>query len=399
MKPSPARFCLRFGLVRFIGRICRVGKPARRFDGFTAPLRAIIRQKIAAAQEEIRMMKPFKAFMLGLGLAAAPLAVHAADPAPAATMKLPDMPLHDPFIVADPATKTYYLYTSNVGSLTSERVTGIMVYESKDLLNWSKPKIVFRLPKESWANSGGWAPEVHKWKGAYYLFTTVANESAALPPAPDSKRHPYRRGTVLARATSPEGPFELVNGGEPIAPASLMTLDGTLYVDPQGKPWEVYAHEWLQFGNGTMEAIPLDDNLKAIGDPVVLFKASDGKWVKANPQPEGDVTYVTDGPELIRTKDKHLLMLWSSWSDKGYVQSIARSDTGDLKGPWTQLEPLIWQDSGHGMVFKTFDGKLMLVLHRPFKNARGKLYEVKDAGDHIEIVKERTDLDGDKPAP
>ena len=52
-----------------------------------------------------------------------------------------------------------------------------------------------------------------------------------------------------------------------------------------------------------------------------------------------------------------------------------------------------YEDSGHGMLFHAFDGKLMLVLHRPFRGARGKLYEMKDTGDHLEIVRERTDLD------
>ena len=37
----------------------------------------------------------------------------------------------------------------------------------------------------------------------------------------------------------------------------------------------------------------------------------------------------------------------------------------------------------------------MMVLHRPFKRARGKLYEMRDAGDRLEVVKERVDLDGD----
>ena len=48
------------------------------------------------------------------------------------------------------------------------------------------------------------------------------------------------------------------------------------------------------------------------------------------------------------------------------------------------------------MLFRTFDVTLMLVLHRPFKNARGKIYEIRDAGDHVEIIRERTDLDGDE---
>ncbi len=37
----------------------------------------------------------------------------------------------------------------------------------------------------------------------------------------------------------------------------------------------------------------------------------------------------------------------------------------------------------------------MLVLHRPFNNARAKLYEMSDEGDHLRVIRERTDLDGD----
>lgn len=59
-----------------------------------------------------------------------------------------------------------------------------------------------------------------------------------------------------------------------------MTLDGTLYVDPSGQPWMVYAHEWLQTVDGTMEAIRLAPDLtRTIGDPVLLFKASDASWL------------------------------------------------------------------------------------------------------------------------
>jgi len=40
----------------------------------------------------------------------------------------------------------------------------------------------------------------------------------------------------------------------------------------------------------------------------------------------------------------------------------------------------------------------MLVLHHPFDNARGRLFDVRDAGDRLEIVRERTDLDHDGDA-
>jgi beta-xylosidase len=271
-----------------------------------------------------------------------------------------------------------------------------MAYTSQDLRTWTAPKPVFRLPAGTWANGGAWAPEVHRWKGKYYMFITFHNESLPIPGPAKPHRAPHRRGTVLARADSPAGPFTLMNKGEPIAGAERMTLDGSLYVDPQGKPWLVYAHEWLQETDGTIEAIPLDAELKAAGDPVVLFKASSAAWAKGSPKAAADdLVYVTDGPELFRTHDGHLLMLWSSYDKNGYVQSVARSESGAIQGPWTQLEPLVRADSGHGMLFRRFDGQLMLVLHRPFKNARGKLYEVRDAGDHLQLVDERTDLDGD----
>jgi len=319
-------------------------------------------------------------------------------------MLLPDMPLHDPFILAFAPTKTYYLYTSNVSSLTQVKHVGTMVYASKDLKHWAAPKVVFTVPEGFWAEQGGWAPEVHVWKGKFYLFTTLHNEKKELAQEGRPVGHPtYMRGTMIAVSDSPEGPFVPVSDG-PIAPANFMTLDGTLYVDPAGKPWMVYAHEWLQVTDGKMEAVPLKDDLTgASGAPISLFKASDAPWIdeQAMPTAKGSV-YVTDGPELFRTKDGHLLMLWSSYEhlnesdgESHYVQTVARSASGELKGPWVQLEPLVKQDSGHGMLFRTFDGQLLMVLHRPFKRARGKLYEMRDAGDHLEVVRERVDLDGD----
>jgi beta-xylosidase len=321
----------------------------------------------------------------------------------AASMELPQMPLHDPFILAYKPTKTYYLYTSNVPMLTHVQRTGTMVYKSKDLKHWSAPEVVFTVPENFWAENGGWAPEVHEYHGRFYLFTTLHNESKKIPQPLPAGHDTYMRGTIIAVSDSPDGPFTPVKSDGPIPPADFMTLDGTLYIDRNARPWMVYAHEWLQKTDGTMEAVPLKNDLtSADGPPIFLFKASDAPWIDEQAVPSTSLSrYVTDGPELYRSKDGHLLMLWSSYEHtdepgkSSYVQTIARSASGELKGPWIQLPPLIHQDSGHGMLFHTFDGKLMLVLHRPFKRARGKLYDVRDAGDHLVIERERTDLDGD----
>ena len=67
----------------------------------------------------------------------------------------------------------------------------------------------------------------------------------------------------------------VARGGEPIVDRSVMTLDGTLFVDAGGKPWLVYAHEWVQIGDGTIEAMPLKDDLSAAGPPRVARAAYD----------------------------------------------------------------------------------------------------------------------------
>jgi hypothetical protein len=36
----------------------------------------------------------------------------------------------------------------------------------------------------------------------------------------------------------------------------------------------------------------------------------------------------------------------------------------------------------------------MMVLHQPFQNARGKIYEMEDAGDRVRVVRYRADLSG-----
>ena len=315
-----------------------------------------------------------------------------------ATMQLPQMPLHDPWIVADASTKTYYLYTSNIPRLTGVQHRGIMAYASTDLKNWSRPQAVFAVPTDSWADASAapWAPEVHTYRGKYYLFTTLHNGNKVITPKPQSWVGTSMRSTVIAVSETPLGPFMLLKKDAPTLPADFMTLDGTLFVE-DGRPWMVYAHEWVQKLDGTIEAMPLKDDLSdAAGPPIHLFKGSDAPWLNDMQTPSTrPATYVTDGPELFRTSAGTLLMLWSSYDGGGYVQTVARSKTGQLAGPWEQLPPLIKQDSGHGMLFHTFDGTLMLVLHRPFKTARGKLYEMKDAGDHLDIVRQRTDLDGD----
>ena len=101
--------------------------------------------------------------------------------------------------------------------------------------------------------------------------------------------------------------------------------------------------------------LTLSDLSRFTAEPVELFKASDA--------PNGGV--VTDGPFLWRTAGGKLLCLWAGFSQNGYTQGVALSGSGEITGPFCQIAPLFDRDGGHGMLFRTKDGTLMLTLHSP----------------------------------
>jgi hypothetical protein len=325
------------------------------------------------------------------------------------TAVLADFWVHDPFILANESDQTYYLYTS------SRDAPVVTVYTSADLRNWVGPATVFTIPDSSWANpvETPWAPEVHEFEGRFYLFTTLHDSAHALPAATDgsselSARHrdgkeyaPSARGTVIAVASSPLGPFELVDPLNPVAPREFMTLDGTLYIDESGQPWMVYAHEWVQLLDGTIEAIRLDAGLvRPVGSPIHLFRGSEAKFLRdRTPSALSPVPYVTDGPQLRRLADGGLLMIWATYRRAGaraeYVQTMAVSRGGGIEGPWEQLDILVDGNAGHGMLFTTFDGVLMLVLHQGMgtPHVRARLFEVvEDESAGLRVVADRWDL-------
>jgi beta-xylosidase len=326
---------------------------------------------------------------------------------PRTGLRLTEIFSHDPWILAETSTQTYYLYTYAPTKQTGYDRGGTFVYRSKDLVTWEGPFVAFVCPDDSWCapQQSAWAPEVHAYQGKYYLFTTLHNPGKPLPTLVPSRPN-FMRASIIAMSDSPAGPFTLIKKDSPVTPADFMTLDGTPYVDPAGKPWMAYAHEWIQKIDGTIEAIPLKDDLSAAaGDPILLLKGSDAPWLNEQAVPNAkSAIYVTDGPEFYRTKTGRLLMLWSSyekngWGRDGYVETIARSKSGDLKGPWEQLPPLVRNDSGHGMLFRTFAGQLMLVVHQPFIGAHAKIYEMEDLGDNLRVGKFRDDLSGPPLGP
>lgn len=264
-------------------------------------------------------------------------------------MKSNEINIRDPFVLVHDGK--YYLYGTR-GATCWGPADGFDVYVSENLEEWSAPHACFQNDGSFWADRDYWAPEVHEWRGAFYLFASFKNESV-------------RRGTAILRADSPMGPFVPHSHGC-VTPPELECLDGTLHVSKSGKPFMVFCHEWVQVGDGEMLAVELSEDLRmAVGEPKLLFRASDAAWGRTVQHSSGVKGYVTDGPFMWRMSDGTLLCLWASFSEHGYTEGVAVSDNGEIDGRFAQAEPLFMQEGGHGMVFRAMDGQLYMTLHSP----------------------------------
>lgn len=278
-----------------------------------------------------------------------------------------EIQIRDPFVVPDKKQKIYYLYGSTDKDIWGAG-TGFDAYTSRDLEQWEGPFEVFRPDETFWADKNFWAPEVHVHNGKFYMFASFKADGRC-------------RGTQILISDSPLGPFVPHSDG-PVTPGDWECLDGTFFLDDTGRGWMVFCHEWVQVKDGRMCAVLLSDDLrKATDSPLLLFTASQAPWcIKI--QGEGTEGYITDGPFTYRAKNGELLMLWSSFTtDRNYALGIARSQSGKIQGPWLQDdEPLYARDGGHGMLFETFEGTLMLALHSPNQtpNERPVFREIRD---------------------
>ncbi|THF83427.1 glycoside hydrolase family 43 protein [Cohnella fermenti] len=268
-------------------------------------------------------------------------------------MRLNQIQMRDPFVLPDADEGCYYLYGSTDPDIWRAPGVGFDVYRSSDLRQWKGPFPAFRPEPGFWAERNFWAPEVHAYKGRYYMFATFKADGVC-------------RGTQILVADGPLGPFAPHSDG-PVTPADRECLDGTLHVDSDGAPWMIFCHEWVQIVTGTVCAVRLSPELdRAIGEPVVLFSAQNAEWAQPVTSPSNGTGYVTDGPYAYRCETGELLLLWSSFKQGRYAQAVARSESGTILGPWThEPEPLYESDGGHGMLFRSFDGRLRLALHTP----------------------------------
>ena len=291
--------------------------------------------------------------------------------------------LSDPFILADTKTKMYYMTG-----------TGGKLWKSKDMRSWDGPYDITKTDPASWMGPKPmiWAAEIHPFKNKYYYFATFTNREVKIDTVGENIIE--RRASHILVSDKPDGPY--VPMKDPIyLPADKPTLDGTFWIDKDKKPYMIYCYEWLQNNNGTMEKIELKPDLSgSIGEGKLMFSASDAPWSRQKDKNgQDEPNKVTDGPYLFNTKSGRLGMIWTSWIYDVYTQGVVYSESGTLDGPWVhEKDPITPANFGHGMLFKTLDGKLLMSVHS-HKSVKGRyvrvphLFEADLSGDKLKIGK------------
>ncbi len=269
-------------------------------------------------------------------------------------IKTENLRIRDPFVVK--AGDLYYMYRSSGNST-------ICVHKSRDLSEWSEGTVVYKLAENSWGVADLWAPEVHLYKGKYYMFLSLLGKNGL-------------RGTEISVSDTPDGLFTPLTN-KPVTPESKSCIDGTLYVE-NGVPYIVYSSDWphnyipeRDCYIGEIWATELTPDLTApAGKPFLLFK-SDEATCSALPCEEvweGKQIrrYGSDAPFIQVLKDGTLYLTWSPIPNGNYIVAAAVSKNKSIKGHWEHLnEPLFANNGGHAMFFTAADGTKKMCLHCP----------------------------------
>lgn len=305
--------------------------------------------------------------------------------------KLQDIRMRDPFLFVDHVRRLYFLFGTNMGICDGAANVDpyFEVYVSRDRKNYEGPYVAFAPEKGFWGVKHYWAPEIHAYRGAYYMLASFKGGIGE------------DRGTAILRADKPEGPYVPWSDGH-VTLRGHECLDGTLLVQ-DGQPWMAFCHEWTETYHGLIKAHRLSDDLThALGEaPVCIVDTQhdDIPWIRQiedeRVQKRG---YVTDAPFFHRLPNGTLVMLWSSYSVKGYggtgsggyVVAMCESPSGRIEGPWEQRKALLLdENTGHSSLFRDFDGRLCLISHAN-DTLHGSEYPViydVEEGEHLRICR------------
>ena len=230
----------------------------------------------------------------------------------------------DPSILRD--GDTYYIVHSSF-----EYYPGLMIWKSKDLINWTP--VTNALHKYL---GSVWAPDLAKYKNKYYIYFPANNE------------------IYVVTADSVSGPWS-----DPVD-LKINNIDPGHVVDENGK-------RYLYSANGGY--VPLsDDGLSVVGETKHVY---DGWPI---PREWTIECFCLEGPKIVKHGDYYYLTVaegGTAGPATGHMVVSARSKSP--LGPWenSPYNPIVrtesnsekWWSKGHGTLFDDVKGNWWLIFH------------------------------------
>lgn len=264
-------------------------------------------------------------------------------------MKRSNLRIRDPFVLVHGGK--YYL-TGTTGEDPWVKGSSLVLYESRDLENFTE-ECVMAHPQYLEGYTNVWAPELHEYRGKFYLIFSVFREDKG-------------RGSVIFVSDGLNGDFKPLTG-EYITPADWGCLDATLFVY-RGAPYLCFSNEWTTpitgDGDGSLFIACLSDDLTRLAEPPK--KIVSGKHCGFAVEIDLDKKiygYVAEGPYLYEEGGK-IVLLWSTFTESGYsvIRNVSKNG---VYGDYAFDKKLFEKDGGHCMRFTDLQGKSHIVLHQP----------------------------------
>lgn len=213
---------------------------------------------------------------------------------------------------------------------------GVVLYKSKDLLNWQFVDYVVKRPGiDKWYYNRFWAPEIHEINGKYYASFNCRNDSLGY----------VGQFTGYAVADNIEGPYTVVTEEKPLSNGN----DLTFFEDIDGKVWAFW-NRGREFGIGFAQIDLatgqfLTEPQSAIQPGQVDYAYDENGELETVPGYDGRpipkvAKYHTwdaigiEGAYVIQHEGTYYLF-YSSWT-RGYEIGYATAPA--ITGPWTKAQ-------------------------------------------------------------
>ncbi len=273
--------------------------------------------------------------------------------------------LADPFVFQHDGT--YYLYGTGSGSNT-----GIPVYTSKDLVNWSEPagaRDGFALHEDDvWGDSGFWSPEVFYANNKFYMIFTVEEHLA------------------VATGDSPLGPFTQKEH-RPLTPGVKEIGQKTLREN--GKTYIFFSR--FDNANVIFGAEMTADMQSIKEDTVVRLIDAEEDWEHTKNNP--DMNWPVAEAPLVIKHDGLYYMFYTTNHYKSPDYAVGYAIAKEPLGPYKkyQKNPILkpndlLQGTGTTSIVKAPNGELYMFYHA--HHSPGKVGPRKTAMDKIEFVEQ-----------